>query len=182
MNFLTLFLKKLLEKLWNAGNADTPKISIILRTKWTGYKKAVDLPNMEIYLTRKWFSDKSTIGELFINDSKKRECYTLEPTCRKEKDPRGIVAIPEGRYEITMYDSPRFKMRVPLLSGIPGHSYVEIHPGNFPNDTNLCILPGMEKEEDKVLHSRDAFNPLREKIDTALNTAKVFININNQGA
>ncbi len=38
---------------------------------------------MELTLKRKWFSDKSTIGELYIEDE--RECFTLEePTVQKE--------------------------------------------------------------------------------------------------
>ena len=177
------FLKKLLERLWNAGNAGTPKIYITMRTKWTGYERRNAYgKTMELYLNRKWFTDRSTIGELFIDENSKRECFTLEPTIRHDKDSRGIVAIPEGRYEVTMYDSPHFKMRVPILSDIPGHSYVEIHPGNFPTDTRDCILPGVERDEDKVLHSRDAFVPLCRKIDDALNTVKVFITLKNQGA
>lgn len=137
---------------------------------------------MEIYSFRRWYSDSTTISELFCDEEKGRFCYVLEPTVRVGKDPRGIVAIPEGRYEITLYDSPRFKMKVPLLNGIVGHSMVEIHPGNGEFDSLDCLLPGLDKGVDTVIHSREAFGLLFARIDAALNTKSVFITIKNQGA
>jgi hypothetical protein len=132
---------------------------------------------MELYLLRRWFTDKSTIGELFINDNILRECFTLEPTTRVGKDPRGIVAIPDGRFEVTLYQSSHFKMIVPILNNIPGHKIVEIHPGDFPTDTHDCVLVGSERGEDRVFSSRSAFYALFPKIDQALNTEQVFLNV-----
>lgn len=137
---------------------------------------------MEIYSNRRWFTDKSTISELFIDQEPQRICFILEPTIRLGIDLRGIVAIPEGRYEITIYDSPHFKMMVPILNSIPGHSYVEIHPGNCPTDTHDCLLPGLEMSTDFVSESVAAFNILFPKIDVELNTKPVFITIKNTGA
>jgi len=137
---------------------------------------------MEIYSFRRWFTDKSTISQFYIGQKFNPSCFVLEPTIRRDKDPRGIVAIPEGRYEITLYDSPHFGMKVPLLGNIPGHEYVEIHPGNFPVDTHDCLLPGTTRDVDSVSNSRDAFNIIFPVIDQALNTQKVFINIKNMGA
>lgn len=165
-------------KLFGASGAERKNISVSVPFSETFSTKKT----MELHLIRRWFTDKSTIGELFVNDLPTRECYTLEPTVRQGADPRGIVAIPEGRYEITIYDSPHFKMRVPIINTIPGHTYVEIHPGNFPLDTHDCILPGTEKGEDMVLNSQEAFMPLFKKIDDALNTTDVYLTIRNQGA
>lgn len=111
-----------------------------------------------------------------------RVCYMLEPTVRAGADPRGIVAIPEGRYEITLYDSPHFKMKVPILNNVSGHTYVEIHPGNFPVDTHDCLLPGLTSGQDIVNDSRAAFNLIFPKIDAELNTKQVFLTIKNAGA
>ena len=135
---------------------------------------------MELYLDRKWYSDNTTIGELFIDENMdQRECFILEPTVRQGKDPRGIVAIPQGRYEITLYDSPHFNMKVPLLNNIPGHEFVEIHPGNTEQDTHDCLLPGLERGVDMVVQSRLAFLSLFNKIQDAIEKGPVFINIRN---
>lgn len=137
---------------------------------------------MELLSLRRWYTDKTTISELFIDQIKEVFCYIMEPTTRAGKDPRGIVAIPEGRYELTLYDSPRFKMKVPLLGNVPGHSYVEIHPGNFEIDTHDCLLPGITYGLDYVGASRDAFDKLFPLIDKELNTKQVFITVKNSGA
>jgi hypothetical protein len=137
---------------------------------------------MEIFSTRKWYTDNSTISELYVDEETQRTCYILEPTTRAGKDPRGIVAIPEGRYEITRYNSPRFGMNVPILQNVPGHSYVEIHPGNTEIDTHDCLLPGLIMFTDGVGESRDAFNILFQRIDSELNTKQVWITIKNTGA
>lgn len=137
---------------------------------------------MEIISLRKWFTDKSTISELSINQGINPFCYVLEPTIRIGKDPRGIVAIPEGRYEVSIYESPRFNMKVPLLKDVPGHSFVEIHPGNSGVDTHDCLLPGLSKTVDWVTESRNAFNLLYPQIDNAINALqKVYITIKNGG-
>ena len=135
---------------------------------------------MEIYSNRKFYTDSSTISELFIDQNILMTCYILEPTARE--NPSGLMAIPEGRYEITLYDSPHFKMRVPILNGVPGHTYIEIHPGNFPGDTHDCLLPGLTMDTDFVGQSRDAFNILFPIIDKTLNTSGVYINIKNMGS
>ena len=137
---------------------------------------------MELLSLRRWYTDKSTISELSADQIAKPICFILEPTVREGKDPRGIVAIPEGRYEITLYDSPRFKMKVPILNNIPGHSYVEIHPGNTSEDTHDCLCPGLDKATDCVLNSRAAFDKLFPLIDNELNTKQVWITIKNTGA
>ena len=54
---------------------------------------------MELRLERKWFTPKSTIGELSIDDA--FQCFTLEDVFRpgdifQVKVP-GATAIPEGR-------------------------------------------------------------------------------------
>jgi len=73
-------------------------------------------------------------------------------------------------------------MKVPLLGNVPGHAYVEIHPGNFEIDTHDCLLPGLTFGLDAVYNSRDAFELLFPLIDKELNTKQVFLNIKNMGA
>lgn len=167
-----------LAKLGNVQNADTvPIFTISVPLTVTG--GGINLDNM--YLKRQWFTDNTTIGELFFNENPTRVCFTLEPTLRAGKDPRGIVAIQAGRYEITTYLSPKHKMLVPLLNGVPGHSYVEIHTGNFEKDSLDCILPGLERSLDAVLRSKEAFDLLMPKINESIAKGPLYLTISNVG-
>jgi hypothetical protein len=137
---------------------------------------------MELLSFRKWYTDKTTISELFIDPTTQSLCYLLEPTVRVGADPRGIVAIPEGRYEITLYNSPKFGRVVPILQNVPGHNYIEIHPGNFQMDTRDCLLPGLIYGLDYVGQSDLAFDKIFPLINEELNTRQVFITIKNMGS
>lgn len=57
---------------------------------------------------------------------------TLEP----------VMAIAAGTYRCERYDSPKFQKNVFLLKDVPGHEFIEIHMGNFLDDTSGCILIG----------------------------------------
>ena len=107
---------------------------------------------MNITVKRKWFSDKSCIGEMSIDGV--FQCFTLERT----EDDTGHDAIPVGTYGVRMTFSPRFKQAMPVLIGVPGRSEIRIHWGNDPDDTEGCLLVGTTRGVDFIGHSRDAFN------------------------
>ena len=129
---------------------------------------------MLMQITRKWFTDKSTIGELAVEGE--FECYTLEDVVREEKI-KGETAIPAGTYEIAITFSNKFKKYLPLLMNVPNFEGVRIHPGNRPEDTEGCILVGQTKVNDFVGHSVAAFESLFPKIEDATVKEKVFIEI-----
>lgn len=112
---------------------------------------------MNLLIKRTDFTDKSTVGELYVNDA--FFCYTLEDVVREEKI-KNETAIPSGEYEITITYSPRFKRYLPLLHNVPNFSGVRIHSGNTHRDTEGCILVGMTKTKDFIGNSRTAFNKL----------------------
>lgn len=112
---------------------------------------------MKLTLTRKWFTDKCTIGTLDVDD--RPECYVLEDVERDEKVP-GETAIPLGVYVVVIDYSERFKRRLPHLLDVPGFTGIRIHPGNRAADTRGCLLPGMERYDDSVGHSQIAFDHL----------------------
>ena len=114
---------------------------------------------MNLYLYRKTFTDKCTIGELYINNE--FECYTLEDVVRPEKI-YGDTAIPRGTYDVDITFSGRFQKYLPILRGVSGFSGVRIHPGNTDGDTEGCILVGDIKipEQNRINNSRSAMKRL----------------------
>jgi hypothetical protein len=128
---------------------------------------------MEIILQRKIFTDISTIGDIYVNN--KFYCYSLEDKVREIPGlpPSvwkiyGKTAIPIGKYITIVTYSNRFKKELPLLLNILGYSGVRFHPGNKPEDTDGCILPGRHKGKDFVYESRLSFNGLFYMIKKAL--------------
>jgi hypothetical protein len=65
---------------------------------------------MQLQLTRKVFSDQSTIGELSVNGA--FECFTLEDKVRPVKI-KGDTAIPAGTYEVAVTFSNKFQKFLP---------------------------------------------------------------------
>jgi hypothetical protein len=127
-------------------------------------------------VTRKTFTDKSTIGELHIDG--KYFCATLEDTCRKVKV-WGETAIPPGRYQVKFDFSPKYKRRMPYLLDVPGYQGIMIHPGNFPADTLGCILVGKHDEgtaRDFISNSRQTFELLMNRLD-AYRDQEIFVTV-----
>src|SRR5215831_11784086 len=132
---------------------------------------------MQLQLTRKTFTDESTIGELSVDGE--FECFTLEDVVRDEKI-KGETAIPAGTYEVVVNFSNRFQKLLPLLMNVRNFEGVRIHSGNTAVDTKGCILVGQTKDADLVGNSRAAFAPLFQKIQDAIRTEEVFIEIVEQ--
>ncbi len=66
---------------------------------------------------------------------------------RGEMLPLGIATlensefiIPEGKYELAMTWSPRFKKKMPLVCSVPGRAGIRIHSGTRPEHSKGCIL------------------------------------------
>lgn len=116
---------------------------------------------MKLKLVRTDLTENSTIGELYIDGQ--FECYILEDTVRNEKI-AGKTAIPYGTYDVAITYSPRFTRYLPLLLNVPNYSGIRIHKGNYPKDTEGCLLPGRKKSKDAVLESALAFDRLYPKL------------------
>jgi len=134
---------------------------------------------IELKVLRFKFTDKSTISELYLNGT--LFCYTLEDPVRtlvdKNKDGdfddagegkiKGNTAIPEGTYDVIINMSNRFKKLMPLLLKVPGYEGVRIHTGNFPADTEGCILVGSMALNDEIRNSRPTFTKLMAELQKA---------------
>lgn len=115
---------------------------------------------MNLDLVRRWLTDTSTIGELYVDGV--RECFVLEDRYRPPPEAKvpGSTCIPVGRYEVQLTHSPKFGRTLPLVVDVPGFEGIRIHPGNHPTDTEGCLLPGLERLPDAVQGSRLAFEHL----------------------
>jgi hypothetical protein len=123
---------------------------------------------MKLFLVRKWKTDRSFTGELFIGED--FQCFTLElPELYENKaNVPQKTCCPTGIYEIELYPSPHFKRLVPLLKRVPGRSSIEIHIANEPEQLRGCIAVGQYRGRDYIGQSKAAFDPLFEKIQFAI--------------
>lgn len=149
---------------------------------------------MELYLKRIARKAKYTIGHLYIDG--KYFCDTIEDTDRglkqtdayasnKRKKVHGETAIPTGRYQVTLsVQSPRFKSKpayqfcngyLPRLINVPCFDGVLIHIGNYPKDTEGCILVGRNTIKGAVMESTETFKKLYSKLKSA--SGIIFIKI-----
>lgn len=143
---------------------------------------------MELNLTRKFFSEFSTIGELSVNG--KFFCHILEDTDRglssdmSLKDIQkikvdGLTCIPYGSYIVANTFSSRFLKYLPLLLNVPGYLGIRIHPGNVSTDTEGCLLPGVydPTRPNFVKNSRLTFAKLHKLIKDVEKKEKITITI-----
>ena len=134
---------------------------------------------MELELKRIARRETYTIGRLYVDGV--RFCDTLEDTDRglrqdmsmpvlRAKKRKGITAIPTGRYRVTLgVKSPKYSTYkqyafcggfVPRLINVPCYEGILIHIGNYPKDTEGCILVGRNTKVGAVLESAKTFREL----------------------
>lgn len=148
---------------------------------------------LELLQKRTWLTDLTTISTLTLDNIP--ECYILEDVVRTEdvKVP-GKTAIPYGRYNLELTHSNRFNRILPLVwnvelpdgrklvrsaSGLVQWEGIRIHPGNGPEHTEGCLLPGNLLAPNRVLESTQAFTNLFAKLEAATKAGKkMFITIN----
>lgn len=118
------------------------------------------LLTMEIVIQREIFTEDSTQGEMLIDGI--HFCWTLEP--RKDQSHGKPFCIPAGVYRTVFGPSTRFEMITPHLLGVPDFTEIELHPGNYPEDTEGCTLVGYSKSSDFVGDSRQCFSDLMRKL------------------
>jgi hypothetical protein len=128
---------------------------------------------INLLIIRDTFSDKSTIGELFINGE--RFCDTLENPWLDNQ--RNISCIPEGEYPVRLRlarESATREYLHLLVQDVPNRDYILFHRGNFPKDTSGCILVGLGSQQDFVSNSRLAMDLVLKEI---LNLGGTNINL-----
>ncbi|MDR1090100.1 MAG: DUF5675 family protein [Prevotella sp.] len=138
---------------------------------------------MKLVLKRIEKTGQYTIGKLYIDGV--YFCDTLEDTDRglvqnmslteiALKKIKGETAIPTGIYKITLdVVSPKYSTRdaytfcggrLPRLLNVPGYDGILIHIGNYPKDTEGCLLVGKNNVNGAVMESTATFKKLYETL------------------
>lgn len=129
---------------------------------------------MRLTLTRHAATPWATLGVLMLENG--ASFATLEPPWRLNM--KGRSCIPLGSYRLERVPSPLVRrltanaMRHAWhVVGVDNRSSILIHPGNFPGDTQGCILPGdrhaILKGQLAVLNSKVAFDAIMSALDPA---------------
>ena len=123
---------------------------------------------MEIILQRGTPTAKSIPGEMFIGGT--HAAYTLE---------RPGMAILAGRYKLGLYPSPHFQRLMPILEDVPSRSDILIHWGNYPTDSEGCILVGKQRDlsSDEIFHTREMFEELFLPIQAAVEMEGCWLDV-----
>ena len=122
-------------------------------------------------LIRSHPKDTYCIGDFYIDygDNKEYQFFsnTLEDTIRdlnkdgvNEVKIYGKTAIPYGTYKITITYSPKFQRNLPLINNVNGFEGVRIHSGNTSEDTEGCLLVGVNDQVGQIHHSKVTFDKL----------------------
>ena len=115
-----------------------------------------------LVLKRIFQNDKYTIGKLYLNDT--YLCDTLEP-------PKYVnhPCIDKGTYRIVYQYSNKFGRNMPFLLSVNGRVGIMIHPGNYPKDTQGCILVGLNLAKGSVSNSKQTFQNVNSIIQGVVN-------------
>lgn len=126
-------------------------------------KKSIEDRGVNLLIIRETFTDKSTIGKLFVNGE--YFCYTLELPYRDNQ--RRISCIPSGEYKVRLRlareSATRDYLHL-LVQDVPDRTYILFHRGNRPSHTKGCILVGQTYEQDFVGNSTLAMDLLMKEI------------------
>ena len=121
---------------------------------------------MRLRLKRHWFTNRSSMGVLMVDDQ--TFSFTLEDVARADGVKiDGETCIPAGEYRVTLDFSQRFQAVMPHILDVPMFEGIRIHKGNAPNDTGGCILVGYAHGQDLIWDSRKAYDDLMVKLQAA---------------
>jgi len=142
--------------------------------------------HVQLQLVRDSYSNKSTLGKLYIQGD--FFCHTLEDVVRPygEKE-HGETAIPNGLYQVNVSRSGRFKRYMPILFNQPNgyelrsngisFSGIRLHSGNTHKDTHGCPLVAYNRISENMIQGT-AEKELIAKIKDLLDQfGEVFITV-----
>jgi hypothetical protein len=136
-------------------------------------KKSQEVKGVNLLIIRDEFTDKSTMGNLYLNGE--WLCDTLELPYRDNK--RSISCIPAGEYKVRLRTARESSTRDYLhllVEDVKDRTYILFHRGNSAKDTRGCVLVGIGRKQDFVSNSTLAMDLLMKEI---LNLGGTKINL-----
>jgi hypothetical protein len=136
-------------------------------------RKSQEVRGINLLIIRDEFTDKSTIGNLYLNGE--WLCDTLELPYLDNQ--RSISCIPAGEYKVrlrTARESATRDYLHLLVEDVKDRTYILFHRGNSAKDTRGCILVGIGRQQDFVSNSTLAMGLLMKEI---LNLGGTSINL-----
>ena len=115
------------------------------------------MEKFEIVINRLKVYSGSIIGELIVNGVKL--CYTLEKPWWWNQE--SASCVPNGRYPATLRYDKSDGWRIQLV-GVPKRSGIQIHVGNYPTQTEGCVLVGTSYAPNAVINSVAAYTKLKD--------------------
>jgi len=155
-----MLLQALLRALKRNEREYTPKTQVKDKT---ALKKPTEVKVVNLLIIRDTFTEKSTIGKLFINGES--FCDTLENPWIDNQ--RSISCIPKGNYKVRLRlareSATRDYLHL-LVQDVPNRDWILFHRGNTAKDTSGCILVGNGRQQDIVENSRLAMDLVMQEI------------------
>lgn len=117
----------------------------------------------KVKLVRKIYTESGTKGLLYT-EAGSYPFYTMENPWLDNK--KTDSCIPLGTYICEPVKSPRFGNTIEV-TGVPNRSHILFHAGNSPDDTDGCILIGLNGSDDAkmwISNSRAAVKIFLEQL------------------
>lgn len=139
---------------------------------------------MRLTLHRYLDTGKSTAGLLFLDGE--FACHTLENPWKNNE--RRVSCIPEGTYRLGLrteggWDEragkkfPAMHKGMIELQDVPDRTFILMHWGNYPKDTEGCILLGKTAGVDMVGSSVETYEKVYPKIADAILCGEASIEV-----
>ena len=142
------------------------------------------MSEFKLRLLRYYDSGRSTAGLLFINGE--FACHTLENPWKGNQ--RRVSCVPEGKYRLALRTEggwgDRAKEKFPdmhkgmiELQDVPDRTFILMHWGNYPKDTEGCVLLGKTAGVDMVGSSVETYEKVYPKIADAILCGETSIEV-----
>ena len=125
----------------------------------------------------RYYSDEEHTKGILLQDGK-IICHTIEDPYHEKKVP-GETRIPEGDYYLGLREvggfhqrySAKFNFHMGMIEvlSVPNFKYILLHIGNYPRDTEGCILVGgASSTHAKIMSSTHAYKLIYPSIANAI--------------
>ena len=138
-------------------------LKMLQKGKQNSKKSIEDRVRINLLIIRETYTEESTAGKLFLNGE--YVCDTLENPFLNNQ--RNISCIPKGHYKVRLRlareSATRDYLHL-LVQDVPNRDWILVHIGNYPSQTQGCILVGNGREQDAVNNSRLAMDLVIKEI------------------